>query len=231
MVHDRRRLSSVRTMTISTGVEGATVAKTPGPSHPKRTDQLPNPLTGALSGPDVAPPSLPPGEHFPEKVGCRLQGYWQVWRRKFPSSPVWKQLRDGIRWKFLSLPPLSNTPVTFPNSPLQRSLLQTAVEGLLRKGAVEVVPSCLTPGFYSRLFLRPKPTGELRPIIDLSRLNELIVCPSFKMETAHSIQTALQEGEWTFQIDIKDAYLHIPIKQNFRKYLRFVVNGQVYQFR
>ena len=33
------------------------------------------------------------------------------------------------------------------------------------------------------------------------------------------------------KIDIKDAYLHIPVQARFRKYLRFTVDGVVYQFR
>ena len=51
------------------------------------------------------------------------------------------------------------------------------------------------------------------------------------METTHSIRTALQPGEWTFQIDIMDAYLHIPVHRDFRKYLRFTVGTEVYQFK
>ena len=31
-------------------------------------------------------------------------------------------------------------------------------------------------------------------------------------------------------IDIQDAYLHVPMARSVRKYLRFMVNGRVYQF-
>jgi hypothetical protein len=42
----------------------------------------------------------------------------------------------------------------------------------LAKREVEEVPvSSIDPGFYSRLFIVPKKTGGMRPVIDLSILN------------------------------------------------------------
>ena len=85
-------------------------------------------------------------------------------------------------------------------------------------------------GFYSRLFLAPKKTGDLRPVIDLSTLNRHMVVPHFKMETQGSVRSAIRSQEWAVSIDIRDAYLHVPMHQAVRKYLRFVVNKKVYQF-
>ena len=44
-------------------------------------------------------------------------------------------------------------------------------------------------------------------------------------------QTTLQQGEWVTSIDFKDAYFHIPIQEQSRKYLRFHVQGRTYQFK
>ena len=52
----------------------------------------------------------------------------------------------------------------------------------------------------------------------------------FKMETPESIRTSLVPGEWVSSIDLSDAYLHIPIHPNSRKYLRFCHRSQVFQF-
>ena len=41
--------------------------------------------------------------------------------------------------------------------------------------------------YYSILFSVPKKDGTLRPIIDLSSLNQLIKIPKFKMETIQRI--------------------------------------------
>ena len=51
------------------------------------------------------------------------------------------------------------------------------------------------------------------------------------METPETIRTSLQQGEWVTSIDVKDAYFHIPIQEQSRKYLRFHVQGQTYQFK
>ena len=51
------------------------------------------------------------------------------------------------------------------------------------------------------------------------------------METPETIKTSLQQREWVTSIDFKDAYFHIPIQEQSRKYLRFHVQGQTYQFR
>ena len=127
----------------------------------------------------------------------------------------------GFKWTSISSPPnLSPTPIRFPTSEEKLKLLKVA-------SAAAWEGSRGAPGFEPQRswllqppVLRPKPTGELRPIIDLSSLNTHIICEYFKMETLQSIQLALKQHEWTNQIDIKDAYLHIPIQTKYRKYLR-----------
>ena len=69
-----------------------------------------------------------------------------------------------------------------------------------------------------------------RPVIDLSRLNTFLHVEKLKMETPESIRTSLIPGEWVSSIDLSDAYLHIPIHPNSRKYLRFCHRSQVFQF-
>ena len=51
------------------------------------------------------------------------------------------------------------------------------------------------------------------------------------METPETIRTSLQQGEWVTSIDFKDAYFHIPIQEQSRKYLRFHVQGRTYQYK
>ena len=85
-------------------------------------------------------------------------------------------------------------------------------------------------GFYSRLFLVPKPHQRWRPVIDLSRLNIFLLVQWFKMEIPESIRASLIPREWVSSIDLADTYLHIPIHPNSRKYLRFCHRSQVFQF-
>jgi hypothetical protein len=114
--------------------------------------------------------------------------------------------------------------------PVKNDVLRTAVSEMLIKQAIVPVNDLASPGFYSRLFLVPKKTGEWRPVIDLSFLNAYITCPTFQMDTPELVRGALRQGMWTTSIDLKDAYFHVPIHPSYRKYLRFQVLGRVYQF-
>ena len=69
-----------------------------------------------------------------------------------------------------------------------------------------------------------------RPVIDLSSLNQYIPVSKFKMKTPESIRASLRQGEWVTLIDLSDAYLHLPIHPQSRKFLRFHHKGVSYQF-
>ena len=49
-------------------------------------------------------------------------------------------------------------------------------------------------GFYSHLFLVPKPNQKWRPVIDLSRLNAFLLVEKFNMEIPESIRTSDSRG-------------------------------------
>ena len=51
------------------------------------------------------------------------------------------------------------------------------------------------------------------------------------METTRSIREAIRPNDWAVSIDLKDAYLHVPIHPNSRRYMRFSFGGVIYQFR
>jgi hypothetical protein len=142
-------------------------------------------------------------------------------------------LKDGYYLPFDDdLPPLTSSPPDLCYLPSHRLFqdLMLQVEKLLDKQAIEEVSSP-GAGFYSRLFLAPKKNGEWRPVLDLSPLNLFITPPHFKMETAQSIMQALRIGDWATSIDLKDAFLHIPIALRHRKFLRFRVGKRHFQFR
>ena len=109
--------------------------------------------------------------------------------------------------------------------------LQEAVQAMLTKKAIVPVKKFTTLGYYSRLFLVPKPMNRWRPVIDLSMLNLHLHVPTFKMETAESIRKSIRKGEWVISIDLTDAYFHVPIHPQSQKYLRFQTKKGVFQFQ
>jgi len=186
-----------------------------------------------LRSPPNDPPqwSTLPDPHLP--VGGRLHLYWKVWEANGADDYVVRILRYGFRLPFHTVPPVTRVPSINSQyaEPRKNCLLREAVSDMLTKSSIERVVDTSSRGFYSRLFLVPKKTGDHRPVIDLSTLNQFLTCPTFQMDTAESVRAALQPGMWATSIDLKDAYFHIPIHPAYRKYLRFQVLGEVYQFR
>ena len=141
-------------------------------------------------------------------------------------------VQEGLRLQFKEIPKGTGTKETnLASSPMNLYILEE-VHILLEKNVVEVVPKGQeSQGFYSTFFVVQKKDGSYRPILNLRNLNTHLQVPHFKMETLKSITAALRIGEWAFTLDLQDAYLHIPVYQYHRQYLRFCVQGHHYQFR
>ena len=146
--------------------------------------------------------------------GCRAQG---------TSNP-----KTGLH------PPLLEPTQALKVSHSHKPLCQSSQEQLpVRSIATAYRQKCCgtSLGFFNRLFLVPKPNNKWRPILDLSKLNLFLKTEKFRMGTPETIRTSLRQGEWVTSVDFKDAYFHIPIQKQSRKYLRFHVQGQTYQFK
>ena len=169
---------------------------------------------------------------FSPPVGSRLRSFKRDWLTNKCSQNVLNIITNGYVLPFRSKPNLIRFPLILSEYKAQQKdqALATCIQSLLSKNAIERVENVKSLGFYSRLFLVPKPHQRWRPVIDLSRLNTFLHVEKFKMETPESIRTSLVPGEWVSSIDLSDAYLHIPIHPNSRKYLRFCYKAQVFQF-
>ena len=164
--------------------------------------------------------------------GC-LSLHWQAWRDRGAEPWVVEVLRFGYCLPFLSAPPLSDAPLPMPSySPtsIKGAALEEVTLALVAKGAVELAP-LPSPGFYSRLFVVWKTSGSWRPVIDLSHLNRFVDVSHFQMETIQSVLLSVRQGDWMASIDLKEAYLQVPIHPSSRHLLRFVFRDQVYQFK
>ena len=165
-------------------------------------------------------------------VGGRLKWFVKQWEQQGAHPFHLDILKQGYRLPFRDHPKLSRTPCIHSryNEIDKDSALSSSILDLLAKNAIEEVNKQDSLGFYSRLFLVPKPGNRWRPVIDLSSLNQYLTVSKFKMETPESIRTSLRQGEWVTSIDLSDAYLHIPIHPQSRKFLRFHHKETSYQF-
>ena len=141
-------------------------------------------------------------------------------------------LRYGYRIPFLCDPPLSRAPISllsYHPSSIKGVALRDCSQALVAKSAVELAP-LPSLGFYSRLFMVWKTSGSWRPVIDLSTLNLFVDVAHFRMETIQSVLLSVRQGDWMASIDLKEAYLQIPVHPDSRRFLRFVALDRVYQF-
>ena len=129
-------------------------------------------------------------------------------------------------------PPLSEVPIPMPSyHPLSIKgvALGEVTRTLVALGAVELAP-LPSPGFYSCLFVVWKTLGSWRPVIDLSTLNLFVDVSHFQMKTIQSVLLSVSQGDWMASIDLKEAYLQIPVHPESRPFFHFVAHGRVYQF-
>ena len=146
-------------------------------------------------------------------VGGRLRFFRRDWQTNKCSSNMLKIITNGYVLSFFSKPNLVRFPLILSEYKARQKdqALASCIQSLLSKNTIERVENVKSLGFYSRLFLVPRPRQRWRPFIDLSSLNTFLHIEKFKMETPESIRTSVIPGEWVSSIDLSDAYLHIPI--------------------
>lgn len=50
------------------------------------------------------------------------------------------------------------------------------------------------------------------------------------METLESVLSSVRRNSFFVSIDLKDAYLSVPVNKNRRNYLKFILNGILYHY-
>ena len=93
------------------------------------------------------------------------------------------------------------------------------IESLLKKGAIQDTRSPEEVGFVSNVFLVPKSEGKWRLILNLKALNQFVIYEHFKMEDIRCVKDLLNRGDYMCKLDLKDAYLSIPIHRSFRGFV------------
>uniref|UniRef100_A0AAV2IU46 ribonuclease H n=1 Tax=Knipowitschia caucasica TaxID=637954 RepID=A0AAV2IU46_KNICA len=163
-----------------------------------------------------------------------LTDFYDIWKEQGLLSDVWleKTLRRGYALQFFRKPPPFRG-VRAVRSQVRGSTeaLEAEVSSLLSRGAaVEVDPQDATRGLYSPYFLVPKKSGGVRPILDLRVLNECISKRQFRMLSTRQLLECVREGDWMTSIDLTDAYFHVSIVPEHRRFLRFAVGERNYEY-
>ena len=174
--------------------------------------------------------SQPQTAQLSNQVAGRLSHFLINWKVLTTDQWVVETVK-GFQIPFSSQPVQDHWPNPTMCSAEQSLLIQEEVSTLIEKGAVTQVHNPQPQGsFYSTLFLVPKKGGQMRPVINLKKLNEWVIPQHFKMEGMGTLRELLRMNDWMVKVDLKDAYFTIPIHPNHQPYLRFTVGQKHYQF-
>jgi len=112
------------------------------------------------------PVTLPSTSNLESPVGGRLSLFANQWEEMGASPFVVNVLREGYRIQFHCKPPTTPQPMeeSVSKNPTKDAMLQQHIDELLEKNAIEIVPGPhYGRGYYSHLFMVPKPNGKWRP--------------------------------------------------------------------
>ena len=120
-----------------------------------------------------------------------------------------------------------------PPQIVSRHDFSTVDDEINRLLAMRVIEPCSPEEgqFISNIFLRPKPDGSHRKILNLKHLNKYIKVEHFKMEGLGTALELVTKGCFMASIDLEKAYYSILMDPSFRKLLRFEWRGKLYQYR
>ena len=160
--------------------------------------------------------------------GRRLQCFSEHWKRtilhSWPVSIVTQgyQLQWNHKprpWKYISMKFTEEEQVA----------VDEAVKKFLNSGIIEHSPfQCKS--YLSKSFTVKGPNRR-RPMLDCRNLNQYIQCNHFKMEGVPALRELLDKNDYICKLDLKDAYVVMPIHENSRDYLTFFHQGVVYKYK
>jgi len=104
-----------------------------------------------------------------------------------------------------------------------------AIKNLLKLGAVRLC-DLEDARFISSYFLLPKSDGTFRYILNLKKLNEFIQTKHFKLEDGRTAARIISKNNFLANLDLENAYFLIPVDESSSKYLRFIFQGQCFEF-
>lgn len=167
-----------------------------------------------------------------EPIGGRIRKCLDNWKIVCSNNWVIKVIEDGYKIPLKSQPHQRSVPQNPQVSASAFDVLVQEAESLKAKCAVIPVHSC-EGQYISTYFAVPKPRriDAWRPILNLKYFNRHVSKYKFQMETLSKVRDWIQPGAYCVGLDIRDAFLHIPMSKDSKKYLRFQWLGEILEWQ
>ena len=161
----------------------------------------------------------------------KLKHYFHKWKELTSDKEILQTVM-GLKLEFLGDPPVKHNSYIPQFSKEDEPEIDLEIQKLLAKG---VITKCEHESgeYISPIFVRQKPDGSCRLILNLKNLNEVMPCIDFKMETMilnQSVLSLITPGCYLALLDLKDAYYSVPIHPDHTKVLRFIWKNQLHKF-
>jgi hypothetical protein len=98
---------------------------------------------------------------------------------------------------------------------------------MLKNGVITEVP-------YKNLLwinpthLAPKANGDMRLVMDMTKVNRYMKRIKFKMEGISTLTDLISKNDYAISFDLKDAYNHVPVHPSMRPLLGLAWRGKCY---
>ena len=170
--------------------------------------------------------SVIPLPHIP--VAGRLKYFAKEWK-EITSDREIIDMVSGMHIELTEKPIQSHHPFPIPFSAQETEFMDKHIEELLNKNVIaKTVPE--QGDFVSTVFLRPKPNGKFRMILNLKKFNWFVEYNKFKMDTLQFMLTLVTPSCFMGSIDLTDAYHVIALALSHQKFMKFFWKGTMYKF-
>ena len=163
--------------------------------------------------------------HFQVRNLANCQSEWG----NIADNPRILDYVKGVKFPLMSEPQKQCVPFPYKFTQTEIYVINNEVLKFCHKGIIE--PALHVAGeFISNIFLRLKPNGQVRLILDLTLFNKYVQYKHIKMFSLETARDRVTHDSWLASVDLKDAYYTIPIYQHDRKFLGFFWDNTLYEF-
>ncbi|KAG1043950.1 hypothetical protein G6F43_011537 [Rhizopus delemar] len=160
--------------------------------------------------------------------GSRLQHFLPYWKTITNHPWPLSVIQNGYKIQF------SKKPIPWRNQKKATTVedqhhINEAIQKFLDGGMIEISPT-QNRQFLSKFFTLQEKTKR-RPILDCQKLNSFIQVEHFKMEGVPALRELIEKDDYICKIDLKDAYVVVPMHVDSQDFLSFENEGVAYRYK
>ena len=160
-----------------------------------------------------------------------IRKFLHNWKKFTSDAHILDIVKNGLQLAFCNEYLPEKGPFEYKRQVKEKIIIDDEIQKLLSKQVIERTIMGEEGDYFSNLFTAPKKDGTYRTILNLKFLNKECQKEHFKMETLQQAIHMVKPGAYLASIDIKDAFYSVPIYEGHKKYLKFMWQGNAFQFR